>query len=65
MKIQALVTHVVLLVFLYSLKQCFYAWNHVLQTYFLFEEFERNFVDHNVDFKKIHGNFLCDHYFVS
>jgi hypothetical protein len=34
MKIQALVTHVVvLLVYLYHLKQYFCAWNHVLQTY--------------------------------
>lgn len=57
MKMQALVTHVVvLLVSLYSLKQCFCAWNHVLQTYFLFEEFERNFVDHNVYFLKVQEN---------
>ncbi len=37
---------------LYGLEQYFHEWNHKINAYFLFQTFERSFVDHNVYFKK-------------
>jgi hypothetical protein len=41
---------------LYGLKQSPCAWNHKIDVYFLFNFFVKNFVDHNVYFKRAHKN---------
>jgi ATP-binding cassette subfamily B (MDR/TAP) protein 1 len=42
---------------LYGLKQSPCEWNHKIDVYFLFKKIVKNFVDHNVYFKKAHKNF--------
>jgi len=41
---------------LYRLKQFSHEWNDKINAYFLFQEFEKSYVDHNVYFKRVKKN---------
>ncbi len=43
---------------LYGLKQSLHVWNHKIDAYFLAKEFERNYVNHNVCFKRVQKNYF-------
>ncbi len=38
---------------LHGLKQSLHVWNHKIDAYFLAKEFERNYVNHNMCFKRV------------